>query len=230
MKIELINGNGQVALTNAAGETMNVSVMEFWEICRFGDRLDALQEVEDYLSDTVDVDGVDADYIKNDPVLMNEVVERLMEARLNRESGAQVYDALESCVDDLKNLVSFNMVKAGYAAGLVRLMDSPHDDGVVCGIGEHWFYFGGEEAEGCSVEEYKANVPESTIIEEIFNVLDDFEGNGLDWDEYRYYGYYLSEQLPAVENQMTVKELIADACERSAPADGRDSKDFDFSK
>ena len=91
-------------------------------------------------------------------------------------------------------MITKNMISAGYQAGLVTLCESPNEDGVVCKIGECWFYFGGMTAEGCTVEEYKANVPEEDIIDEIFRVLDDFRKSGPELeDEYIYYECFLRE-------------------------------------
>lgn len=92
-------------------------------------------------------------------------------------------------------MITKAMVKAGYAAGLITLIESPNEDGVACGIGDNWFYFGGHTAEESTVEDYRRNVPESDIINEIFDVLDDFRTCGSEelTDEYLYYELYLRE-------------------------------------
>ena len=52
------------------------------------------------------------------------------------------------------------MIARGLIDGVIRLIMSPHEDGVVASVGEYWFYFGGQTAEECSsVEEYTAAVP-----------------------------------------------------------------------
>ena len=38
------------------------------------------------------------------------------------------------------------MVIEGYGKGLIKLINSPNGDGIVCRIGDNWFYFGGETA------------------------------------------------------------------------------------
>ena len=89
-------------------------------------------------------------------------------------------------------MITLDMIKEGYEKGLIKIVTSPHDDGVVCSIGEHWFYFGGITAEKCKTpEEYTANVPQENIVREIFEVVDDFY---IEFeDEYYYYMYYLQE-------------------------------------
>ena len=79
-------------------------------------------------------------------------------------------------------------------AGIIRLIESPHGDGVVCAIGDFWFYFGGLAAEGSTPEEYRQNTPKDTIIREIYDVLWDFSATGDEFlDEYGYYSLYLQE-------------------------------------
>lgn len=99
-------------------------------------------------------------------------------------------------------MITLNMIAAGYHSGFIKLAESPNDDGVVCYIGEHWFYFGGELASECTVEEYKATVPKEDIVQEIFSTLDDFWSSGGELkDEYLYYEYYLRENgIPTIMN------------------------------
>lgn len=92
-------------------------------------------------------------------------------------------------------MITEAMVSAGYATGVIRIVDSPNGDGAVCQIGDNWFYFGGHEAEGVSAEEYVRNTPLEDIITEIHIVLTDFGWSRDDElaDEYRYYESYLRE-------------------------------------
>ena len=107
----------------------------------------------------------------------------------------------------LKDLLTKEMVERGYKQGIIKLTTyfeftdnnyRTEDDnvGVICAIGDYWFYFGCEEAGNSTVEEYKKNIPEDIIIEEIYNALlglgDDWDLNG---DECMYYYYYLDERL-----------------------------------
>lgn len=83
--------------------------------------------------------------------------------------------------------ITHEMIKKAYEEGLIKIIDSPHDDGAVCKIGEYWFYFGGETAEEMTASEYIANVPKEDIITEIATALDDFYGKETFEDEYDYY-------------------------------------------
>ena len=88
------------------------------------------------------------------------------------------------------------MIIKGLEQGLVNLILSPHGDGIVCKIGKgtcsNWFYFGGVTAAECNnVEEYKKQVPQATIIEELIRVLNDF--HHIDEDEQLFYYYVLKD-------------------------------------
>lgn len=102
------------------------------------------------------------------------------------------YEATKKKVLSEQLNISLDMVVAGYNAGVIKLMESPNGDGVVCGIGDNWFYFGGHTAEEYkTVKEFQSDIPTDTIIQEIYETLNvfstDFE------DEYLYYSLYLRE-------------------------------------
>ena len=91
-------------------------------------------------------------------------------------------------------MITKEMITAGYQSGIVKIVDSPNDDGAVCQIGDNWFYFGGQTAEEYTAKEYKRFVPEKDIVNEIFDALDDFKDSGEEFDdEYLYYELYLNE-------------------------------------
>ncbi len=83
--------------------------------------------------------------------------------------------------------ITRQMIKRAYEEGLVKIIDSPHNNGAVCRIGEYWFYFGGETAEEMTASEYISNTPKEDIINEITTTLDDFYGCEALEDEYGYY-------------------------------------------
>jgi len=100
----------------------------------------------------------------------------------------------------MTELITRDMVASGYKHGLIRLTTDTefykNEIGVVCAIGDYWFYFGGEEAESLSVAEYKKNFSQDTIVDQIYDTLKDFLKD-LDCfgDEYLYYYWYLKERL-----------------------------------
>ena len=84
-------------------------------------------------------------------------------------------------------MITKEKIKAGLREGVVRLTTDPNmGSGVVCQIGELWFYFGGETAEDMTPEEYMKCVPEGEIADEIFEALESFKTAGFE-DEYEYY-------------------------------------------
>lgn len=96
-------------------------------------------------------------------------------------------------------MITKEMVENGYKSGVIRLDVSPNEDGIVCFIGDIWFFFGGMTAEEFkSVEDYQRDIPRESIIDDIFNALESFREDGEAGheefaDEYAYYDSYLRE-------------------------------------
>ncbi len=85
-------------------------------------------------------------------------------------------------------MITKNLIRDGIRAKLVQFVVDPNlESGTVCQIGDSWFYFGGLTAEELSPDEYVAEVPEDDIVNEIFEVLDDFRKDKELKDEYDYY-------------------------------------------
>ena len=100
-------------------------------------------------------------------------------------------------------MITRDMIENGYEKGIVKLIFSPNSDGIVCSIGENWFYFGGKEAADYDdVNLYKQDIPKKAIIDMIYDELQSgflsgFLINGWEEmkDEYDYYEAYLRESL-----------------------------------
>ena len=93
------------------------------------------------------------------------------------------------------NIITKEMIKEGLNKNIVLLIVDPNmGDGTVCSIGEYWFYFGGLTAEENNPEEYAKSIPRETIIDEIYDTLEDFRQDPDTFsDEYQYYYWYLKE-------------------------------------
>lgn len=74
------------------------------------------------------------------------------------------------------------------------LGDKTQGDETVASIGGWWFFFGGELGDELSPLEYITQVPEDTILKEIYEVIADFKLHEDTKDEYDYYEVYLNEQ------------------------------------
>lgn len=94
-------------------------------------------------------------------------------------------------------IITKDMIRKGYKKGIIYLDTAPGEEyGTVCWIGGFWFFFGGELGDSVTPEQYKKDIPEETIIDEIHYTLEDFRKNKEDFgDEYFYYYYYLQENL-----------------------------------
>lgn len=87
------------------------------------------------------------------------------------------------------------MVAEGLKNGLVTISDNLFDYGVMdigCKIGDNAFYFGGNEVEDMSLEEFKASFDIDTIIDMITEAIWDMYKN-YNPDEAWYYYWYLKE-------------------------------------
>lgn len=105
----------------------------------------------------------------------------------------------EAPIDDID--ITKAMIRDGIENKIVKFDIDPNmGAGTICKIGENWFYFGGITAEESDPEEYVAAVPTETIVDEIYDVLEDFKVLPEYHDEYRYYYYYLKEQLNTTAN------------------------------
>lgn len=96
--------------------------------------------------------------------------------------------------------ITLQTILNGLNLGLIKITDvgtvsgSKPREGVVCAIGNSWFYAFGQEGENATPEEYKKNVPMKDIAQEIYSVLCGFGGFETELpDEYAYYALYLKE-------------------------------------
>ena len=91
-------------------------------------------------------------------------------------------------------MISKMLLRNAYDQRVLNLEPSPHGDGIVCRIGEYWFYFGGTTAsEYNDPEEYIKKVPKEVIIDDIKWALAEFHDEFT--NEYKYYEYYLKEHV-----------------------------------
>lgn len=98
MNVDILHREGMVLLSSSSGETLKVTIPEFWEICRIGQRLDVRDEIENYLDNGGDFEGIAADTVRANAAFMDEVVEQVISDRTKDESGDQIYEAICYCV------------------------------------------------------------------------------------------------------------------------------------
>lgn len=102
------------------------------------------------------------------------------------------------------------MLKQAYEEGIVKLIDSPNDDGTVCEIGEHWFYFDMIHGEDFFSVNYKENFTTNYILDRIYDVLESMRFFPDDYGtEYAYYESYMLEHLKASNKKQTQMRLAA---------------------
>lgn len=103
-------------------------------------------------------------------------------------------------------MITKEMVRDGIRNGSVQFVTDPNiEAGTVCQIGDHWFYFGGETAEGMQPDEYLRDVPMGDIVSKVHDTLEEFRVSGEEFeDEYAYYEMYLIERMEP--NIVTLQE------------------------
>ena len=89
-------------------------------------------------------------------------------------------------------MITEKMLLAGIQKGVVTFIDSPNDGTPACKIGEHWFYYGGSEAEGESSAEYIAHTPTDDLVHEVLDALSGIRDE-ISENEYLYYEAVLFE-------------------------------------
>lgn len=109
-------------------------------------------------------------------------------------------------------MITKDMVESGIDKGIICFGVDPNAmSGTVCRIGNHWFYFGGSEAERYNPKEYLKNTPKSDVAREILETLNEFGTTEVFKDEYAYYESVLTESLEAVAEKpasLTKQELM----------------------
>lgn len=107
-------------------------------------------------------------------------------------------------------IIDKNDIAQGIRNGIIELVKSPHGDGTVCSIGDHWFYFGGQTAkEYGDPEQYMKDMRFRTVVNEIFSALEGIKGKDEKTipDEWWYYRFYLNEQLMKKYNE-AIKDIL----------------------
>ena len=85
-------------------------------------------------------------------------------------------------------MITKEMIRLGIKERLITFEIDPNmEAGTVCRIGDSWFYFGGQTAEEMNPDEFLKNVPDGDIIQEIYDVLNEFSKYDETKDEYDYY-------------------------------------------
>ena len=89
--------------------------------------------------------------------------------------------------------ISKELIKDGIRAKIIEFVIDPNmEHGTVCQIGDSWFYFGGQTAEELNPEDFIKNIPEEDIINEIYDILEEFRNDEDSFDEWSYYDSVLT--------------------------------------
>lgn len=85
-------------------------------------------------------------------------------------------------------------LRIAYKRGILRFAREPFGSGVVCWIGDNWFYFSDEAEDYDNAAEYLQSVGISFALERVYDTLEGAGGMN-DWnqDEHDYYIAVLKE-------------------------------------
>lgn len=85
-------------------------------------------------------------------------------------------------------MITKSKILSGINKNIIKFIVDPNmESGTVCQIGDSWFYFGGFTAEQMNPDRYLREIPIGDIVQDIFDVLDEFrfdEGFKLEYDYY----------------------------------------------
>lgn len=89
-------------------------------------------------------------------------------------------------------MITKEIVRAAYRNNVIQLVSDPATGfGIAAQIGKFHFYFGGEEEEEMSLDEYRKNVPEEDIVRKLYEELDSFRTAAP--DVYAYYEKHMQK-------------------------------------
>lgn len=92
----------------------------------------------------------------------------------------------ETSLEFKKDKITFDMILHGIEKGILEIRESP-DGGTFAACGDHWFWFGGSEADWLSHEEFITIYSDSEIAEMIFATLEGWREKESTRAEYAYY-------------------------------------------
>jgi hypothetical protein len=87
-----------VTVINRHGVAIHFTFSEFWELCRYGNFIDVRSEVEEYIENCDNINGVNVDEILNNSKLMDDITNEVISVRLSYENGDTIWDAANRLV------------------------------------------------------------------------------------------------------------------------------------
>lgn len=107
-------------------------------------------------------------------------------------------------------MITREMVEQAYEEDIIKLIDSPNDDGTVCEIGDHWFYFDMIHGEDFFSVSYKENFTTGYILDRIYDALESMRLCPDDYSsEYAYYESYILVWLDPKHKKLTQMRFVA---------------------
>lgn len=123
----------------------------------------------------------------------------------NNKDFAAINKCLKIILEENIPVISPTMIKQGIEQGLIQFKPNT-DDGyeVVCWIGDNWFYFAGSEGESMLAEDYLKGIPMFIIEMDVHDTLASFMTSPDFLDEYKYYAFYLQENIKPLAHDKVI--------------------------
>ena len=92
-------------------------------------------------------------------------------------------------------MITEDMIRRGLASGIVEIVESPHQDGAVCQIGENWFYFVEYNSvnQEMTVDELKSTYNTDELAHLIWTAIDALRHETIFVDDTDYFETVLKE-------------------------------------
>ena len=102
-------------------------------------------------------------------------------------------------------MITEEMIRAGYDAGVVTLIDAPNGGEVVCKIGDYWFYFwNGDPEQIISREVFLHKCGKEQIVHAIWLALEEFREL---WSQFGpEYGYYEAVLRRRLDQELSLEQ------------------------
>ena len=103
--IHLLEDSSGFLVTNLSGDSIHLSMLEFGNLVKFGEKLDIRNEVENYLSDIDLIGSIPTHLITNSEEALDMLTENIRSHRIDAEKTNQIYWAANEIKDELAKLL-----------------------------------------------------------------------------------------------------------------------------
>lgn len=97
--------SSNVLITNSAGQSIVLNILEFWEIVKAGNRRDIRNEIDEILYQTDAINDIPVYLLEDNERALNMVIEKVRDIRIGRENENQIYEAFDKLKQELRDVL-----------------------------------------------------------------------------------------------------------------------------